>query len=140
MFRHVLVPLDLSTKNQRALDAALKLAKSEGAVATLLHVVQTLDQIPFEDMRAFYEKLGAASTAKLARHASRFRKRGIRVNEEVLYASAVLEEIVDFVRAKGVDLIVLSSHRIGAGRSLRDWGTLSYKLAIAAPCPVLLVK
>jgi universal stress protein A len=140
LFRHLLVPLDLSMKNQRALDAALRLAKSEDAKVTLLHVVQTLAQLPAKELRAFYDKLGAESAKKLARSAERFRKAGLAVRAEVLFADSVLEETVGFVRAKSVDLIVLTSHRVGAERSLRDWGTLSYKLAIVAPCPVLLVK
>jgi nucleotide-binding universal stress UspA family protein len=140
VFRHVLVPLDLSAKNQRALSTALELARGDDAKVTLLHVVQTLEQLPLGDMRGFYTKLADASKKKLARHAARFAKSGVPVKELVLLSSDVLQEIVDTIDERRVDLVVLSSHRIGAQRSLRDWGTLSYKLAIVAPCPVLLVK
>jgi universal stress protein A len=139
VFRHLLVPLDLSTKNRPALETALRLAKGESAKVTLLHVVQTLAQLPAKEMRAFYDKLEADSRKKLGRHAAPFRKAGVPVIEEVMLADVVLEEIVRFVRARHVDLIVLTSHRITAP-SFHDWGTLSYKLAIVAPCPVLLVK
>lgn len=139
MFRHILVPLDLSSKNNRALDAALRLAKSERARVTLLHVVQTLAQLPAKEMRPFYDELGTRSRARLAREVARLRKAGVDAREVVLFSDSVLEETAGFVRKSGVDLIVLTSHRIRDAKS-RDWGTLSYKLAIVAPCPVLLVK
>jgi hypothetical protein len=41
---------------------------------------------------------------------------------------------------KDVDFIVLASHRIALSRPGYGWSTLSYKIGVLAPCPVLLVK
>ena len=37
-------------------------------------------------------------------------------------------------------LIVLRSHRVDAGTPVHGWATLSYKIAILASSPILLVK
>ena len=50
------------------------------------------------------------------------------------------EEIVRHVGKAGTDLVVLGSHRIDPDWPGAGWGTLSYKVGILAPCPVLLVK
>jgi hypothetical protein len=38
------------------------------------------------------------------------------------------------------DLILLRSHPVGTDAPNRGWATLSYRVAVLAPCPVLLVK
>jgi hypothetical protein len=47
------------------------------------------------------------------------------------------EEIIRAAVQEEVDLIILSSHKVDAAQS---WGTLSYKIAVLSPYPVLLVK
>jgi nucleotide-binding universal stress UspA family protein len=49
-------------------------------------------------------------------------------------------EIVRFASDRGVDLVILSSHKVGIGDPVRNWATLSYQVSIICPCPVLLVK
>jgi nucleotide-binding universal stress UspA family protein len=88
-FRHILVPTDLTERTEKALQLASKLASSDRARITLLHVIET---------------------------------------------------IVSYATANGVDLIVLASHRVNPSMVNRDWGTISYKVGILAQCPVLLVK
>ena len=46
MFDHILVPVDLTDRNSRALAAAARLAGDDAEV-TLLHVIETLD-LPFD--------------------------------------------------------------------------------------------
>ena len=50
------------------------------------------------------------------------------------------QEIVRYAMEAGVDLIVLTSHRIDLQDSSAGWGTVSYKVGILSQCPVLLVK
>jgi hypothetical protein len=40
----------------------------------------------------------------------------------------------------GVELIVLSSHRVDLQNPGAGWGTMSYKVGILSQCPVLIVK
>ena len=59
MFRRILVPVELSDKDLRAVDAARSLAKANEQGDTevaLLHVIETLD-LPFEELEDFYGKL-----------------------------------------------------------------------------------
>ena len=62
-----------------------------------------------------------------------------RIHIDILCRGRV-REIVSFTRENGVDLIVLSSHRIDKIHPAEGWATISYKVAILAPCPVLMVK
>ena len=50
------------------------------------------------------------------------------------------EEILRFAVDEEVDLIVLASHRLDPSKPGDGWSTLSYRIGILAPCPVLLVK
>ena len=50
------------------------------------------------------------------------------------------EAVVLYAEEKGMDLIVLSSHKVDRDHPALGWGTISYRIAIVARCPVLLVK
>jgi universal stress protein A len=139
VFQHVLVPVDLSKKNEAAVAAAGEIAAANGGRVTLLHVIQTIEQLPFAELRRFYAALETTARKRLARHAARVRKRGVLVREVVAYGAPVAEIIRQSGR-DGVDLVVLSSHKVGPGTPPRDWGTVSYRVAFLAPCPILLVK
>ena len=67
MFRRILVPIELSDKDLRAVEAARSLARSneEGDTeVALLHVIETLD-LPFEELEDFYGKLESRAAAVL---------------------------------------------------------------------------
>jgi nucleotide-binding universal stress UspA family protein len=61
------------------------------------------------------------------------------VDVEIVYGRRA-EETLRFARANQTDLIVLASHPIDPSQPYRGLGTMSYRLAILAPCAVLLVK
>jgi nucleotide-binding universal stress UspA family protein len=138
-FEHILVPLDLSAQNQRALSTALQLARANGARVTLLHVIQRIADLPPADVRGFYEQVRKVAHARLTRAARPFAARKIDVRSAV-FVGTPAEEIVRYAAANRVDLIVLASHKINLSRSARGWGTTSYKVGILCQCPVLLVK
>ena len=48
--------------------------------------------------------------------------------------------IVDAAIANRSDLIIMASHRIDPDRPGHDWATISYGVAVLAPCHVLLLK
>ena len=139
MFRHILVPLDLGEASARAITTALELATASRARVTLLHVTHRIGGIPMTELRSFYRRLEAASRKKLARVATTFAQRGLGVREVVLLGIPA-REIVGFATAKGVDLIVMGSHRVDPARVGMGLGTTSYKVSILCPCPILLVK
>jgi nucleotide-binding universal stress UspA family protein len=139
LFRRILVPVDFTAENERALDVALELAGAHGSTVTLLHVIKTVDAVPFADLESFYRKLEAEARAKLVNRESRFRASKVPVEAAVALGRRV-EELVLFARHHGIDLIVMSSRRIDAASPASYWGAISHKVAILADCPVMLVK
>lgn len=143
MFRNILVPVDFTLKNEAALNTALDLArKAEGsgeAKVTLLHVIETIEHVEFEEMADFYRGLETRSAAKLYGMEERFKAAEVPVYHEIVYGKRA-ETIVHHAEERGVDLIVLSSHKVDREHPALGIGTLSYRIAIVARCPVLLVK
>jgi len=139
-FRHLLVPLDFTTKNQTALDIAFEIAEVNAARVTLLHVIERIDEAAEdEDTEAFYQRLQARADAELELRSQRFAEAGLET-EYKLRMGRRAEEIVRFVSERDVDLTVLSSHPIDADQPVKSLATISYQVSILAPCPVLLVK
>lgn len=138
MFRNILVPVDITPKNRRAVEVARGLAKSSGGRVTLLHVIETLD-LPFEELKEFYDRLQARATRDMEELSRPLREADVPFQGQVLYGERD-RKIVEFATREGSDLIVLDSHRIEPGKPGRGITTLSYRVAILAPCPVLLVK
>lgn len=142
LFRKILIPVDFTEKNEAALEAALQTALQPGdenAEITLLHVIETIEHIEFEEMGDFYRGLETRAAARLGRMEERFRQGGIRVYHDILYGKRA-ETIVHHAEERGMDLIVLSSHQVDRDHPALGWGTISYRIAIVARCPVLLVK
>ena len=142
VFRRILVPLDFTEKNLRALSVALELATQNRSGVALLHVIETVEHIPFGELKAFYSKLETDARSRMGMPSSMFLEKGLVVDPEVVYGKRA-EEIVKYAAANQVDLIVMSSHKVGGeqpGQPGQGWGTISYKVAILAQCPVLLVK
>ena len=140
MFKHILVPIDLSDRNARTLRTALVLATQSRARVTLLHVVQQVAKIPLGEMRPFYRRLSATSKRRLALAAKPFAVRGIPVRTEVPIGEPA-REIIRLAQARRADLVVMGSHKVRAVRGgSRGWGTTSYKVGIFCQCPILLVK
>jgi universal stress protein A len=136
-FRHILVPTDLTERTDKALQLAIKLASHGPARVTMLHVIETIDGLRFEELGPFYARL--ERKARTAMNALVKRRPESAAASTVVYGRRA-EEIVNFAAANDVDLIVLASHRVNPTLVNRDWGTISYKVGILAQCPVLLVK
>jgi universal stress protein A len=137
-FRHIVVPTDLTDRTERAVELSFKLSGSRSRL-TLLHVVQTVPGLPFNDLRPSYEKLRDRAARKMAAIVKRVTPSGVGVDIKIVYGPRA-ETIVKTATAMGADLIVLPSHRVNPTMVGRDWGTISYKVGILAQCPVLLVK
>ncbi len=142
MFRKILVPVDFTDKNEAALAAALQTANAnpgQPGEVELLHVIETIEHIDFEEMATFYRGLETRAAAKLFAVEDRFRAAGVTVRSEILFGKRA-ETIVRHAEDRGVDLIVLSSHKVNRDHPALGLGSISYRIAIVAGCPVLLVK
>jgi nucleotide-binding universal stress UspA family protein len=139
LFRHIMVPVDLGQRHERALKLARAVAVDSGSRVTLFHVVQRVSGLASGELEDFYRPLVARSERRLREAARPFIDRAIDVRTEV----RVGEPATDIVRATmrgAVDLVVMGSHRVRPGHRQTGWGTTSYKVGIFCQCPILLVK
>ena len=139
MFQKILVPLDMTFKHRRAIDTAAELARLSGGEVVLLHVIELLHGMPREEEKEFYDRLETAAQVHLEKHLIGLKEHGIPCLKEVLFGVRAAE-VLRHARSLEADLIVLTAPRIDPDHPEDGWGSLSFKLGIFAPCPVLLVK
>ena len=142
MYRKILVPIDFTDKNQAALDSAVQIAASaaeDGGEITLLHVIETIEHIGFNEMADFYHGLETRATAKLFALQEQLQEKRARVRNEILFGKRA-ETITRYSEERAMDLIILSSHHVDRDHPALGLGSISYLIAIVARCPVLLVK
>lgn len=137
MFEHVLVPVDLTDRNLRALRIAAELAGEDGEV-TLLHVIETLD-LPFDELEDFYQRLHDRAQGEMDRMAEPVSVSGVSIVQRISYGSR-LREILAYAAENGSELIVMSSRRLDPQQAPTGFATLSHQVAMLSQVPVLLVK
>ena len=139
LFRHVMVAVDLSQRNERPLETALGLATEWGSRVTLCHVIQRVPGLAPGELGAFYRTLVARSERQLRQAARPFTDRALEARTEVRVGEPATEIVRAALRG-AVDLVVMGSHKVKPGRGARGWGTTSYKVGIFCQCSILLVK
>jgi nucleotide-binding universal stress UspA family protein len=142
MFRHILVPLDGSEFGERALSQAEELARATGARITLFAVLLRPEgpdhtehpRVAKLDEQSRDRLLGELDdTAKAARQA------GVESVETAVEFGEPAHRISEYAGANDVDLIVMSTHGLGAtGRYAL--GSVALKVLMTAPCPVFMVR
>lgn len=137
-FRSILVPVDLTEKNVRAVGVAGELARQSGGVVTILHVIETLDA-PFEELEDFYQRLEETARTHMTELAAALRTAAVPHDYRIAYGKRA-PEIVFYSQENDVDLIVITSHRVNPDDAMRGFMTISHQVAIAAPCAVLVLK
>jgi nucleotide-binding universal stress UspA family protein len=138
MFQHILVPIAFTEKNVRSVEIASNMALLFSAQLTLVHVIEELDLIAPRESKSFYRRLEENARTSMQTFATRVERPGLNLHQKLVYGHRV-SGIVQTAEEVAADLIVLSSHRIDPN-SGQGWGTISYQVALLAPCPVLLVK
>jgi nucleotide-binding universal stress UspA family protein len=138
MFKKILLPLDVSDKHERALTTAADLAGTNGEL-TLLHIIEVIAGLTMEEEKDFYRRLEKAARSHLSKTGDKLKPRNIAWRAEVLYGNREAE-IVRCAREAGTDLIVLTAPRFDPQNLSLSLASLSYKISLFAPCPVLLVK
>jgi nucleotide-binding universal stress UspA family protein len=138
MFRKIVVPLDLTRKHQKAVQTAADLAGPDGEVI-LVHVIELIQGLPVEEEKDFYKRLERVAQVHLEQYAAPLRERKVAVRKETSFGSRALE-VLRFATEAGADLIVLTAPAIEPGNPQVGLGSLSYKISVFSPCPVLLVK
>lgn len=139
MFQHVLVPVDFSSKNKRAMEIVLDIAGAGKSRVSLLHVIEIIEDATMEEFKDFYAGLQKKAEKKMAGLVALMQKHELQVTDKIVFGNRV-QEILKYAADNEVDLIVMSSHKLHLEEPSRDWGTISYKIGILSQCPVLLVK
>jgi nucleotide-binding universal stress UspA family protein len=139
MFKNILMPVDLTDRHQPALDIAARLATDGAGAVTLLHVIEIIPGLWLQEEREFYSRIEQAARDHLAKLGRDLEAHQVPRREEVIFGERA-HEIVRYAMERGIDLIVLTSHRIDLQNPNAGWGTVSYKVGILSQCPVLLVK
>src|SRR5215468_9791927 len=139
MFQRILVPVDLTDKSLAAVDLAYEFAAQSGAEVILLHVIETIEHVEFDELKPFYERLEKSARQGLEESSEQFVSESLPIDQAVVYGHRV-QGITDYAIANRVDLIIMASHRIDPDRPGQGWSSISYSVAVLSPCPVLLVK
>jgi nucleotide-binding universal stress UspA family protein len=137
VFRRILVPVDFTKKNRRAVRVAVRLASERGAEVLLLHVIERVDAGEPQALTGFYRKLESNARQKTKELLAAAGT--VKARAEIVYGNRV-NEILRYAQDKKIDLIVMSSHRLALKHPGENWGTISYKVGLLSRCPVLLVK
>ncbi len=139
VFRRVLLPVDLSERSDLAVERASELAAQPGAAIILLHVVETIQDVPDQELEGFYGRLRDKAEKRLREWAHRLEAQGAEVRQEILFGRRGAQ-ILRYAREQETDLIVLVSHALDPERAGGGFGTISHQVALLAPCSVLLVR
>jgi nucleotide-binding universal stress UspA family protein len=139
MFRLILLPVDLTDRHETALKTAAELSRLGRGEVVLLHVIELLNGLDFEEDRAFYQRLEEKARRHLQRLGKGLDERQVPWRMEI-WLGRRAEQVVQCARQTGADLVVLTSPIPDAEKPLAGLGSLSFRLALAAPCPVLLVR
>lgn len=139
MFRNILVPLDLSNKAQIAVDTAVAMVQADSPQVTLLHVIETIQDLAADEIEDFYRVLRQRAEETLARWADHLEQRGLQVHREIVVGERATE-IARLAEELGCDLIILRSHRVDPESPMGGIGTISHQVAVLAGCTVLMMK
>jgi nucleotide-binding universal stress UspA family protein len=139
MFRSILIPVDLSKKSGSAVSAASGLGDPATTTLHLLHVIETVEGVSYDEMEGFYSTLRERAEQVLNGWAAELAGKGFTVQRELVFGKRA-PEIVRFASNEGCDLIVLTSHTVDPGRSGEGFGTISHQVAVLGRCSVLLVR
>ena len=141
MFRRILVPVELSDKDLRAVVAARSLARANDEGDTevaLLHVIETLD-LPFEELEEFYGNLESRASVALNELASSLAQNGIDVVHRIAFGSRV-PEILAHAEETGAELIIVVARPVDPADPAAAWSGIAYQTSILAGPSVLLLK
>ncbi len=139
MFHKIVIPLDLTDKHHKALATAVELAGTSGAEVALVHVIELIPGMPVEEEKDFYDRLEQAAREHLERWARLPAERKVAVRREVFFGNRAVE-VLRFARDSGADLVILTAPAVEPSQPAAALGSLSYKIGVFSPCPVLLVK
>lgn len=139
MIRRILVPLDGSLTAETALGHAVAVATGLAAeTMVLLRVLEGHGAITEPTVRSVDRRLRRMEArAYLGEVVARLQAQGVQAASEVVEGKAA-DEILQFVRSHGVDLVVLAAHGLGGAQDFPAGGTV-HKVLSCAPASVMMI-
>jgi nucleotide-binding universal stress UspA family protein len=141
-FHRIIVPLDGSSLAERILNRVIPLAKLEGKEIILLHVLTPLEDWYEEgDTRRLQwrKKKVAGAQTYLAGRADDIRLQGVAARIDVVAGENAANEITDYARSRGADLIAIATHgRGGLARVVR--GSVADDVIKSSTCSILVLN
>ena len=141
MFERILVPVELTEKDLRAVAAARNLAAADlesGTEVVLLHVIETLD-LPFEELEDFYGKLESRAVEIMDELAASLASESISVVHRIAFGSRV-PEILAHAEEMAADLVILVARKVDPSDPGSAWSGIAYQTAILSGVSVLMLK
>ena len=138
-FKHILIPLNFSEQNDRALDAVVEMTTGTQAKVTLMHVIEPINVSEDPEIENFLEELQNNADNELKERVKRFDGLDMTVSCEQRVGNRS-KEVVTFAYEANVDLIVLNSNPLHGGKSGKLNASVGYQITVLANCAVLLLK
>lgn len=144
MFKRILVPTDGSDITQKAVDAAVALAKSVGAQLYTISVKEPFPYSAISEMQPtppqeFFDAQERIAAKRVATVVEAARAAGLECKAHTVEALHPWEAIIDHAKQQECDLLVMASHgRRGVTALLL--GSETQKVLTHSTVPVLVVR
>ena len=142
MFQKILVPLDFSEFTDEIVNVAVQLAHKFGSTLHLLHVIPNMDYFtPYESF------LSAESLVRIQRDIEKEVGKDMDAittkiadipTKKAVHTGVAFVEIVDYVRAEKIDLVVMGTHGRGGLEHIL-LGSVAEKVLHNTRVPVIIV-
>ncbi len=142
MFKKILCPLDFSEFTDEIVDYAVSIAGKYGAELHFLHVIPNLNYYtPYESFLTPENLIALESSieTEVGKDFDKIMKKIDMPVKKVIKSGAPFVEIIEYVKAESMDLIVMGTHgRSGIEHILI--GSVAEKVVRKSPCPVLTIR
>ena len=135
MYKKILVPIDGSAHSTRALQEAIKIAKTTSGTLTLLTVQPShpkISSLPKQPSSDTPKSIILAEGQKLVQEQGVFA-------ETVLLEGNVVDQIVNTAKEGNFDLIVVGARGLNRFEEVL-LGSISHGVVEKAPCPVIVTR
>ena len=141
--KSILFPTDFSEGSAQALQYAVDMSKRYGAKLYVVHVIYDIAKatgwyVPHVSMDEMYKDIQEGAKKELERFGVE-ELAGVKNVERRVITGVPHEEIISFVSANKIDLVIMGTHgRKGIDKIL--FGSTAAQVVRHAPCPVLTVR
>lgn len=142
--KNILIPIDGSENSMKAVETGKELAKALESKVTIINVVppgwdQGAGEIDYVYVMTVPDEITKYSLEMLKKAKKVFDGTDLHVEMESIYGN-VVNTILDYVDAHGIDLVIMGSQGLGALRNRIMTGSITTRVLHHINVPVLVVK